>query len=304
MRNAFADALLDLAAADERVWLVTGDLGFSVLEPFAERFPGRFVNAGVAEQNMTGLAAGLALAGLRPFTYSIANFPVVRCLEQIRNDVLYHQLPVCVVAVGGGLSYAQLGYTHHGLEDVAVMRALPGMTVIAPGDPVETRLALPAILARGAPTYLRLGKAGEPLVHRAPPAFEIGRGIELFSGSDVTLVATGSGLDLARQARETLVAGGRSVGLVSLHTVQPLDLELLRKLAQHSKWLVTVEEHRSSGLGGAVAEACALHGIAARLRIVACTGETQAVSGTQTYLRERMGLSVQSIVELVLGLPP
>ncbi len=141
MRTAFVETLCELAAADPRICLVTGDLGYSVLERFQERFPDRYINAGVAEQNMTGVAAGLALAGWIPFTYSIANFPTMRCLEQIRNDVCHHQLPVRIVAVGGGFAYGPAGYTHHGVEDLAVMRSLIGMTVLAPGDPHETRLA-------------------------------------------------------------------------------------------------------------------------------------------------------------------
>jgi transketolase C-terminal domain/subunit len=145
MRGAFVDALMALAEHDERVWLLTGDLGYTVLERFRDRFPDRFVNAGVAEQNMTGVAAGLALSGNVVFTYSIANFPTIRCLEQVRNDVCYHNLDVKIVAVGGGVVYGPLGYTHHAIEDLAIMRALPNVAVVAPGDPVEVRLAVPAI---------------------------------------------------------------------------------------------------------------------------------------------------------------
>src|SRR5712691_10038528 len=165
MRPAFFRALPELAAADERVNLVVGDLGFGVVEPFVERFPARFFNAGVAEQNMTGIAAGLALSGKTVFTYSIANFPTLRCLEQIRNDVCYHNANVKVVAVGGGFAYGALGMTHHATEDLAIMRALPGMVVVAPGDPLETELATRAIVSHSGPCYLRLGRAGEPKVH-------------------------------------------------------------------------------------------------------------------------------------------
>ena len=148
MRTAFIDTLCQLAAEDERIWLLTGDLGYSVLERFATRFPERYVNVGVAEQNMVGVAAGLARCGKMPWVYSIANFPTFRCLEQIRNDVCYHNGNVKVVAVGAGFAYGPHGYTHHGLEDVAILRALPNMTVVAPADPVETRLATIAIANR------------------------------------------------------------------------------------------------------------------------------------------------------------
>src|SRR2546427_13117639 len=174
MRAAFFRTVLALAERDERVMLVVGDLGFGVVEPFASRFPARFLNVGVAEQNMTGIAAGLALSGKIVFTYSIANFATLRCLEQIRNDVCYHNANVKVVAVGGGLAYGALGSTHHATEDLAILRALPGLVVIAPGDPVEAELATHAVVEYQGPCYLRLGKAGEPIVHPARPKFRLG----------------------------------------------------------------------------------------------------------------------------------
>src|SRR5712691_3932084 len=155
MRNAFFRALYALAERDERIHLVVGDLGFGVVEPFAERFPERFLNVGVAEQNMTGVEAGLALCGAVVFTYSIGNFPTLRCLEQIRNDICYHEANVKVVSVGGGFSYGSLGMSHHATEDLAIMRALPGMVVVAPGDPIEAACATRAVAAYDGPCYLR-----------------------------------------------------------------------------------------------------------------------------------------------------
>ncbi|HVY62009.1 MAG TPA: transketolase, partial [Planctomycetota bacterium] len=175
MRNAFIAALLAEAERDPRVWLLNGDLGYSVLEPFARRFPERYLNVGVAEQNMTGIAAGLALSGKVVFTYSIANFPTMRCLEQIRNDCCYHRADVKVVAVGGGLAYSAQGYTHHGVEDLAIMRALPNMTVIAPADPTEARWAAGAVVATPGPCYVRLARGGEPVVNPAGAALEVGK---------------------------------------------------------------------------------------------------------------------------------
>ena len=198
MRTAFIKELCELAEADERIWLICGDLGYSVLEVFADRFPKRYLNAGVAEQNMTGIAAGLALTGKIAVTYSIANFPVMRCLEQVRNDVCYHNLNVKIVSVGGGLAYGSLGYTHHGLEDLAVMSILPNMAVIAPADPVEARAATRAVIARRGPAYLRLGKAGEPVLHKTEIDFQIGRAIRVEQGNDLTLISTGGMLASAR----------------------------------------------------------------------------------------------------------
>src|SRR6266403_2240554 len=195
MRGAFFGALTELAERDERIHLVVGDLGFGAVEPFASRFPDRFLNAGVAEQNMTGVAAGLALCGKVVFTYSIGNFPTLRCLEQIRNDVCYHQANVKIVAVGGGLAYGSLGMTHHATEDLAILRSLPGLKVVAPGDPVETRLAVRALVADPSPCYLRLGRAGEPALHAGDIDFAIGRAITVREGSDATLISTGGMLE-------------------------------------------------------------------------------------------------------------
>src|SRR3972149_11388361 len=172
MRTAFIQSVSEWAAQDERIWLLVGDLGYSVVESFAERFPHRFVNMGIAEQNMIGVAAGLALSGKVVFVYSIANFPVMRCLEQIRNDVCYHNLSVTVVAVGGGVAYGTAGYTHYAVEDLAVMRAMPNMRVLTPGDPVEVRWATRSIPAHPGPCYLRLGKGGEAVVHKSELALE------------------------------------------------------------------------------------------------------------------------------------
>jgi transketolase len=199
MRNAFIDELISLAETHEHIALVVGDLGFSVVEPFAERFPDRFINAGVAEQNMTGLAAGMASEGFHVFTYSIANFPTFRCAEQIRNDIDYHRLPVTVVAVGGGLAYGALGYSHHAVQDYALMRSMPNMLIAAPGDPLETRACLRYLVANPQPSYLRLGKAGELIFHEEVPELVPGRWVPLGAQNNSTraLLSTGGALGAA-----------------------------------------------------------------------------------------------------------
>ena len=189
MRTAFIKTLCEIAAEDERIWLLCGDLCYSLLEQFADRFPTRFVNVGIAEQNMIGMAAGLAMCGKVVFVYSIANFPTLRCLEQIRNDVCYHNLNVNIVAIGAGFTYGAHGYTHHALEDLAILRALSNLQVIAPGDPVETQLITRHLSDNPAPAYLRLGKAGEPVVHIHPPDLQVGRMIPLKPGTDVLMIA-------------------------------------------------------------------------------------------------------------------
>lgn len=256
MRGAFARSLVALAERDPRVWLLTGDLGFSVLEPFAGRFPERFVNVGVAEQNMIGVAAGLAHSGKRVFVYSIANFPTLRCLEQIRNDVCYHGLPVRIVSVGGGVAYGAAGYTHHGVEDFAVLRALPGLAVLAPGDPRETELLVSALGELPGPAYLRLGKAGEPAVHSALSSLTLGRALLVRPGSDLTLISTGGMLQGTVQAAEELEKeNGLSVRVLSMHSLKPFDEAAVQAAASETRAIVSVEEHSCiGGLGSAVAD--------------------------------------------------
>jgi transketolase len=301
MRNTFVDTLTEIAERDPRVWLLCGDLGYSVLEGFAARFPDRYVNVGVAEQNMTGVAAGLAMAGKVVFTYSIANFPLIRCLEQIRNDVCYHNLPVKIVAVGGGLSYGSAGYSHHGVEDLAMARVLPHMTVVAPGDPVETRLATHALAADPGPGYLRLGKAGEPVVHTEVPEFRLGAAIRVREGADATLLSTGGMLQTVVRAADQLAERGIRAGVLSLPTVQPIDGDAVEAAARSTPLLVTVEEHGPGGLGSAVAEVLADRGCAARLRMMHLPRGAQPTAGTQESLRAAAGLGLDDIVRTVAG---
>jgi transketolase len=296
VRNSFLKALEELAAEDERINLVVGDLGFSVVENFMRRYPDRFVNAGVAEQNMTGLASGMALSGRTVFTYSIANFPTLRCLEQIRNDVCYHKANVKIVSVGGGLAYGALGASHQATEDLAVLRAMPGMVVIAPGDPIETTAAVRAIAAHQGPCYLRLGKAGEPVVHTKPVQFTIGRAIQLSEGCDVTIISIGGVLALCDQAARELEKAGVSVRLVSMPTLKPLDQDAVLAAARETKGLVTVEEHSAiGGLGSAVAETLAAADLPARLRVVALPDAFCRVVGSQEHLRATSGLTAQAV---------
>jgi transketolase len=298
VRTAFLDELFQAAANEKRVNLVVGDLGYSVVERFATAFPDQFINAGVAEQNMTGLAAGMALTGKIVFIYSIANFLPFRALEQIRNDLCYHHANVKVVSVGGGLAYGTLGMTHHATEDLAVMRALPGMTVVAPGDPIETKLATRALIKQDGPCYLRLGKAGEPSVHTAEPDFELGRAITLREGSDISIISTGAMLHTAVAAADQLGASGLSVQVLSMHTVSPLDVEAITAAATHAGIVVTLEEHSiAGGLGGAVAEILAeLPKPHARFKRLGLKPAFNRVAGDQRYLTSVQGLDVDGVV--------
>jgi transketolase len=193
MRSAFINSLVAAAEINENIVLVVGDLGFGVIEPFASRFPKRFFNAGVAEQNMMGLAAGLASEGFHVFVYSIANFPTFRCSEQIRNDVDYHNLPVTVVAVGGGMAYGNLGYSHHAVQDYALIRTMPNMLIAAPGDPMEVTACMRYLINNPQPSYLRIGKAGEPCIHAEIPEVSPGKWLAIREGKEggISYLTTG-----------------------------------------------------------------------------------------------------------------
>jgi transketolase len=292
---------VELAEADPNLYLVTGDLGFGVVDAFAKRFPRQFVNAGVAEQNMTGLAAGLALSGKTVFTYSIANFTTLRCLEQIRNDVCYHRADVKVVSVGGGFSYGALGVTHHATEDLAIMRALPEMTVVAPGDPAEARLATRAVHQHRGPCFLRLGRAGEPDVHAQPPEFRLGRAILVRPGSDLTLISTGAMLLTATRVAASLEQSGTSARVLSMHTVSPLDEAAVHSAATETRAVFTLEEHSTvGGLGGAVAEVMAeMERPVARLVRIGVPPGFTSIAGDQDFMRRLHGLDEESVLARV-----
>jgi transketolase len=297
MRTAFFRTLLDLAAADSRVSLVVGDLGFGVVEPFAEKFPERFVNAGVAEQSMTGIAAGMALTGKIVFTYSIANFPTIRCLEQIRNDVCYHGIDVKIVAVGGGFAYGALGMTHHATEDLALMRALPGMVVVAPGDPIEVERATRAIVEHRGPCYLRLGRVGEPRLHDERVPFQLGRAIEVRAGGRMTIIATGSMLATAVAVADRLGRDGIDTRVLSMHTVKPLDADAVLAAARDTRAIVTLEEHSViGGLGSAVAETLAESGVGPiAFKRLGLASTFASGAGSREHLLAAHGLSEDGI---------
>jgi transketolase len=298
VRTTFFRTLLELAATDPRVSLVVGDIGFGVVEPFAQRFPDRFVNAGVAEQNMTGIATGIAFTGKVVFTYSIGNFPTIRCLEQIRNDVCYHGAAVKIVTVGSGFAYGSLGMTHHATEDIALMRALPNMVVVAPGDPIEVERATRAVVEHRGPCYLRLGRVGEPRLHDERVAFHLGRAIEIRAGGRMTIIATGSMLATALVVAERLAGEGIDARVLSMHTVKPLDTDAVIAAACETRAIVTLEEHSViGGLGSAVAEALAESGVGpVAFKRLGLPGNFASEAGSREYLLAVHGLSEDGII--------
>lgn len=259
MRSVFIEHLCRAASADDRIHLLTGDLGFSVLEPFATQFPDRFINVGVAEQNMIGIAAGLAAAGKIPAVYSIANFITLRCLEQIRNDVCYHGFKVIIVSVGGGYAYGTQGYTHHAVEDMACLRSLPNLSIYAPFDREETSWAFNQSVDSEGPSYIRLGKTGEKSIQR-PNSFSASEAgtYEVQKGSEITLVSTGSLLGNVLATAEKLAQRNLSCRVLSVPRLSPFDGELIAKAALETDAVFTFENHSATGgLGSAVAEVMA-----------------------------------------------
>lgn len=295
MRDAFIRALVDLARVDRDVILVTGDLGFGVLDEFRREFPAQFINAGVAEQNMTGMAAGLALEGKKVFIYSIANFPTLRCLEQIRNDVLYHNAPVNTVAIGGGFSYGSLGMSHHATEDVAIMRALAGMRVYAPCADIEAEAIAQHLVANPGPSYLRLDKSKVADSHGAD--FIHGKIRQLSFGSDVAILGYGGVLQEALSAADLLHAKGLECSVFSVHTLKPFDAVMLIDIARRYRVLVTIEEHVGvGGLGSIVADVLIETDVVrGKLCRISLPDVYSSIVGSQEYLRERHNLDAKSV---------
>jgi len=301
MRNAFATEMRALAAEDDRIVLLSGDIGNRLFNTYKESFPNRFLNCGVAEANMTSMAAGMAMCGLRPVTYTITPFNTTRCLEQIRVDLCYHNLPVVVVGVGAGLSYANLGATHHSCEDIAFLRSLPNMSVLCPGDAVEVKMCLRSAVRSSGPVYIRLGKKNEPVIHEQEPDFEIGKGIILYEGSDVCLLSTGNILPVAARAGQMLRKQGIAAQVVSFHTVKPLDTDLLKNIFADFEYVATVEEHSlMGGFGSSVAE-WLVDQPAQNTRLIRFGSEDRFLhaSGNQENARKMFGLTAQSICERI-----
>ncbi len=300
MRSAFAQALLDLAAEDERIVLLTGDLGFAVLEPFAERFPDRFWNAGVAEQNMVGLATGLAEAGHTPYVYSIATFASMRGYEFVRNGPILHELPVRVVGIGGGMDYGHNGVTHYALEDAGIMRVQPGIAVIAPADPEQTRAALPAIQALPGPAYLRLGKESQA-VPGLDGRFALGRAERIGEGRDVALVALGGMAATAVEAAELLAADGVEASVLVVSSLNPAPTEDLVAALADVPLALSAEAHYVNGaLGSLVAETIAEHGLGCRLVRAGLRAMPIGATGSRPHLYERHGLAPDQVASRAL----
>jgi transketolase len=299
MRNAFIKFLESQAEIDESIYLISGDLGFSVIETFREKFPHRFINAGIAEQSMIGVAAGLAMTGKRVYVYSIIPFVTMRCFEQIRNDLCYQQLPVTLVGVGGGFSYGALGVTHHAIDDVAIMRALPEMTVVAPGSAYETKHLMPLIHQHNGPTYLRLANNEELVTYPTHTAIQLGKAIEIIPHACQTIIATSNALDLGWQVCHELKRYGIDIGLVSMPTIKPLDKDFFT--THNFDAIFTIEEHSIvGGLGESIAHTLCSLGKHATFHAFGINDVFFHETGNRTQLKERAGLSSKNITATII----
>lgn len=299
MRSAFIDELVHQAELNDKLFLIVGDLGFGVVEPFSSRFPKRFINAGVAEQNMMGMAAGIASEGYHVFVYSIANFPTFRCAEQIRNDVDYHKLSVTIVAAGGGLAYGNLGYSHHAVQDYALMRTMPNMLIASPGDPMEVRGCMRFLVNNPQPSYLRLGKSGEPCIHHEVPEISPGKWINLRTGSGHnTFLTTGAVLDLAlRTIDSTEELRDWSLNSLPLWGMRCKTLQI-DKIKDYDS-IVTIEDHLiDAGFGSWLGESVINQkDLFQRLTVKALSSEICGMVAKQNVLNSYGGLSMESLCD-------
>lgn len=302
MRDTFVRTLVEIAKEDKEIELVTGDLGFGVLKPFWEQCPNQFTNAGIAEQNMTTVAAGMALTGKTVFTYSIGNFPTLRCLEQIRNDCAYHHANVKVVCIGGGFVYGSLGMSHQATEDIAILRALPDVIVMAPADLIEAEECTKALAKSNGTAYLRLGRGGEKRIHDKINNFKIGKAIKVNDGEKVAIFSTGAIFEEVKVAYEKLREINYNPAVYTFPTVKPIDKEVIEKVSQEFDLVVTCEEHNIiGGFGSAVAEIMAeMKNKKATLLRIGLNDEYSIRVGNQKYLREQYRIDAKSIVEKII----
>lgn len=302
MRQTFIDTLTKLAEKDQNIYLLTGDLGFSFFENFAGKFPDRFINCGVAEQNMIGVAAGLVLSGKKVYVYSIIPFVTMRCFEQIRNDIAYQNLDVKIVGVGDGFSYGPLGSTHYAIEDIAILRALPNMTILCPADPTETKeLTLESYKTKN-PTYIRLGKGNKKTLYNSPPNIVIGKPSVFKIGKDGVIITTGDYLDIGINVAEKLEGKGYNFKLLSMHTLKPIDEKALIDEIKEQKLIFTLEEHGLiGGLSSTVGEILLKHGINNLVfKSIGISKIHKNVIGSQNYLRKYYKIDEDSIYKQMI----
>lgn len=300
MRDCVISEIVKYARKDKRIMLLTGDLGYNVTEIFAEQYPDRYINCGIAEENMISVAAGLAMEGNKVFVYSLGNFPTLRCMEQLRNDVCYHQADVKIISVGGGFSYGSLGMSHHATEDIGAMRILPYMQVYTPADPVEAESVLNEAYEYQGPGYIRLARGRDPYLHKEQLYKSIGL-LQPFETNeterfDAVIITAGTILEEGIKAVKLLRETNLKIGLFSCPRIKPMDIDGIREIALKTRVIITVEEHNViGGLGGAIAEVLSsLPEHAVLLRTGLEDSYTEVV-GSGDFLRRYYGIDSEHI---------
>jgi transketolase len=299
MRTAFINQLIEEAGTSEKIFLLVGDLGFSVVEPFAELFPDRFLNVGIAEQNMAGIAAGLAMEGYCVYIYSIGNFPTLRCMEQIRYDICYHNLNVKIVAVGGGYAYGSLGASHHATEEIGMLRTIPNMVVCAPGDPAEARAVTRFTARHEGPCYIRIGKAGEPAVHNENEVLTLSLGdiLKIRQEGEVAVFSTGA---MLKYVVDFVENNNIAASVYSFPFIKPLNRDTLLGILQTHRKIITLEEHQAmGGFGSAILEA--MNDLKEEKKLInqpvvqriAIPDQFYSIAGSRDYLRTLAGLELR-----------
>lgn len=303
MRDTFVKTLFNIAKKDKNVHLITGDLGFGVLKDFFEKLPDQITNVGIAEQNMTGFATGMALEGKKVFTYSIGNFPTLRTLEQIRNDAAYHEVNLKIVCIGAGFSYGALGMSHHATEDIAIMRALPNVKVYSPADSFEAEEVTKLIYKSSGVCYLRLSRGTKKNIHEKQIDLFNNKSIQLKNGDKIAILFTGSIGEEAIAAEKELRQKNYNIGLYSFPIIKPLNKERLEKIIQKYKLLVTVEEHNIiGGFGSSINDFVSqITGNKPDLLNIGIDDKYSSIVGSQKYLRDKYNISSRSIVEKILN---
>ena len=291
MRSTFVNILMELAKTDDKIFLLTPDMGYSVFEPYMEAFPDRFLNTGIAEQNAIGIATGLALSGFKPYVYSIAPFVLMRCYEQVRLGAAYMEANIKIVGSGGGVSYGPQGATHHIIEDFAITKVLPGIIVCAPADPVEAKQIFLQSICISSPMYIRIAKNNEPLVHNTDDKIIIGKAFRLTQGKDIEILTTGILTHRVREWLPELEKIGISAGLTIFPTIKPLDFEFLDKLIKSGKNILVCEEHNViGGFGESVCSYMKQKDAQNRVRLLGIPDMYSHYVGCQTYILESLGL--------------
>jgi transketolase len=301
MRTGIIKAIQDLMRKDESVYFLTGDLGYSVLEEIEKEFSKRFINVGIAEQNLIGIASGLALSGKKVYVYSIIPFITMRCYEQIRNDICYHNLNITILGVGAGLSYGVLGPTHFALEDMAIMKVLPNMTIFSPADETEAVLGIKELYKAQKPVYFRIGKKQEPVVYEKPYNLKISKGNIITKGKDITIFSTGPILSEVIKAVNILKSKRISACLIDIHTIKPIDKNLIVQESKFKKHVFIIEEHSAiGGLGSAVLEVTSNIKNFPNTTLIGTADRFIKDIGTQNYLRQITGLSSSKIIDKII----